>query len=319
MLRAYCRKNDQLSLIPPRDGLEDAVWIDLYRPMPEQVQLVADLGIDIPTLDDMVEIEISSRLYLHGDSTHMTAMLPGITPDGEHVSGPVTFILSPSRLVTVRHHAPRPFDSFPERAERSSSGVQSVDRLFLGLIEEIIARLADLLESAGHVLDRTVSDVFRPQSRQRAGILQSALETIGRESEVISRVRLGLLSLERVLSFYSATQGKSGEGNRLKPILKGHQRDVQALEEHADFLSTRVSLSVDAALGMISLQQSDIVRVLSVVAALFLPPTLIASTYGMNFNAMPELEWQFGYQWALGLMAVTFVGTYLLLRWKNWL
>ncbi|WBU55679.1 magnesium transporter CorA family protein [Paracoccus sediminicola] len=320
MLRAYIRQDNHLALLEPGQSPAQAIWIDLYRPLPAQIDAVSALGITVPTLEDMAEIEISSRLYLDGRIAYMTAMLPGSTPDGESISGPVTFILTSDRLVTVRHHAPRPFDSFADRADRSASGTGSADRVFLGLIEEIIARLADLLEAAGHVLDGTVRNVFKPNTRQRTGALQSALETIGQESELISRVRLGLLSLERVLSFYAATRAKlSEDSGQLKPILKGHQRDVQALQEHADFLSSRVSLSVDSTMGMISLQQNDISRVLSVVAALFLPPTLIASTYGMNFAHMPELGWSFGYEWALGLMAVTAGATYLLLKWKNWL
>ncbi|MFD1795379.1 magnesium transporter [Paracoccus aurantiacus] len=320
MLRAYKQDGDHLVEQGSGANLADAAWLDLYRPLPEQIASAEALGVMIPTLEDMSEIEISSRLYLDGQVAYMTAMLPGLTPDKQAVSGPVTFVLTPERMFTVRHHAPRPFDTFAEHASKSASGIRTTERLFLGLIEEIIARQADLLEGAGKVLDETLREVFSPQSRKRPQILQMALERIGQESDVIARIRLALLSLERVLSFYSATQpARPGDGTKLKVILKGHQRDLQALQEHADFLSSRVSLSVDATIGMISLQQNDTVRVLSVVAALFLPPTLIASTYGMNFKNMPELEWAYGYEWALGLMAATVVGTWLLLRWKKWL
>ena len=320
MLRAYAKDGNRLTPLLPGTPLTGAVWIDLYRPLPEQVAETNALGVEVPTLEDMSEIEISSRLFLDGGSAYMTAVIPGMTPDGEPISGPVTFILTPDRLVTVRHHAPRPFDTFPERADRSASGTRTAERVFLGLIEEIIARLADLLEASGAVLDDTLRQVFSPQSRKRPAALQAALERIGTESDLIARVRLSLLSLERVLTFYSATQqSRAADSGRLKAILKGHQRDLQALQEHTDSMSSRVSLAVDATIGMIGLQQNDTVRVLSVVAALFLPPTLIASTYGMNFQRMPELQWAYGYEWALGLMVATFVGTYLLLRWKNWL
>ncbi|WBU63419.1 magnesium transporter CorA family protein [Paracoccus aerodenitrificans] len=319
MLRAYETRGDVLQALPNGASLTDTAWIDLYRPMPEQIAAVQDLGVSIPTLEDMAEIEISSRLYVDGQSNYMTAMLPGLTPAGESVSGPVTFILTPERLITVRHHAPRPFETFPCRADRSASGIRSPDRLFLGLIEEVIARLADLLEGAGAVLDSTLRGVFDQQGRQSSDLLQQTLQRIGQESDLIARVRLGLLSLERVLTFYSATRGKMSETAKLKPVLRAHQRDLQALQEHTDFLTSRVSLSVDTTMGMINLQQNDIMRVMSMLAALFLPPTLIASTYGMNFEDMPELQWDFGYQWAIGLMVATVTGTYLFLRWKKWL
>ncbi|NHF71565.1 magnesium transporter CorA family protein [Paracoccus xiamenensis] len=320
MLRAYAKDGNRLKPLLPGASLTEAAWVDLYRPLPEQVVQTNALGVEVPTLEDMSEIEISSRLFLDGGNAYMTAVLPGLTPDGEPISGPVTFILAPDRLVTIRHHAPRPFDTFPERADRSATGTRSAERIFLGLVEEIIARQADLLEASGAVLDKTLRAVFLPQARKRPAALQGALERIGTESDLIARIRLALLSLERVLTFYAATQGvRSGDTGKLKAILKGHQRDLQALQEHTDSLSSRVSLAVDATIGMIGLQQNDTVRVLSVVAALFLPPTLIASTYGMNFQRMPELQWTYGYEWALGLMVATVVGTWLLLRWKNWL
>lgn len=320
MLRAYAKDGNRLTPLLPGAPLTGAAWVDLYRPLPEQVAQTDALGVEVPTLADMSEIEISSRLFLDAGNAYMTAVLPGLTPEEEPISGPVTFILTPERLVTVRHHAPRPFDTFAERADRSASGTRSAERIFLGLIEEIIARQADLLEGSGAVLDTILRQVFSPQTRKRPAVLQSALEGIGTESDLIARVRLSLLSLERVLTFYAATQNsRAGDSGKLKTILKGHQRDLQALQEHTDLLSSRVSLAVDATIGMIGLQQSDTVRVLSVVAALFLPPTLIASTYGMNFQRMPELQWAYGYEWALGLMVATVVGTWLLLRWKNWL
>ena len=139
MLYAYQTRGPGLGPLAPDQPLTDAVWIDLYRPLDRQVAPVEALGVEVPTLEDMEEIEISNRLYRDGDSAYMTAVLPGHLPDGRATAMPVTFILSPDRLVTVRHHAPSPFNTFPGRAERSSSGVGSADRIFLGLIEEIIA------------------------------------------------------------------------------------------------------------------------------------------------------------------------------------
>lgn len=319
MLHAYLSSPSGLVPMDPRGDLAQAVWIDLYRPMPEQEAAVAALGINVPSLADMEEIEISNRLYHEGDTAFMTAVLPGQLPDGHHTAGPVTFILTPSRLVTVRHHAPRPFETFPQRAEKTSTGCNSVERIFLGLIEDIIARLADLLEQAGRVMDQTTYAIFNGGSSNRAEALQSALENVGRQADLMARVRLGLLTVERVLSFYSTGMDQRAEAGKLRPILKGHMRDIQALEVHLDFLSSRVGLAVDATLGMISLQQNNTVRILSVVAALFLPPTLIASAYGMNFDVMPELHWAWGYPLALGMMVVSAVATFWFIKWKKWL
>lgn len=319
MLRAYRPAPRGLTALPPAADLAQAVWIDLYRPMPPQSAAVAALGIEVPTLADMEEIEISNRLYHEGEADVMTVVLPGQTPEGMSVSGPVTFIVTPERMVTVRHHAPRPFDTFPERADRSSTGAGSVDRLFLGLIEEIISRLADLLEGAGRVIDDTAREVFGGGTRDSDEALQAALERLGQQSEVNSRVRLGILSLSRALSFYGATVDRRHEADTLRAMLKMHMRDLQSLEVHADFLSGRVGLVVDATMGMINLRQNSTVRILSVVAALFLPPTLIASIYGMNFDLMPELHQSWGYPAALLAMLASSVATWLFFRWKGWL
>ena len=319
MLHAYVPSASGLAPLPPQPDLTQAVWIDLYRPLPEQEAAVSALGIAVPSLADMEEIEISNRLYHEGDTAYMTAVLPGQLPDGHHTAAPVTFILSPGRLITVRHHSPRPFETFPQRAEKTSTGCGSVDRIFLGLAEDIIARLADLLEQAGKVMEQTTYSIFNGGGVNRGDFLQSALENVGRQADLMARVRLGLLTMERVLSFYTTRVDKRPEANKLRPIIKGHMRDIQALEVHLDFLSSRVGLAVDATLGMISLQQNNTVRILSVVAALFLPPTLIASAYGMNFDVMPELHWAWGYPMALGMMVVSAVATYWFIKWKKWL
>ena len=191
--------------------------------------------------------------------------------------------------------------------------------VFLGLMEEITGRLADLLESAGTALDSVMRDVFLNGEMATDEFLHNALRQIGREGDLIGRVRLSLLTIERAIGFFGQSLEDRGESDALKPMVKAIQRDVQALEIHADFLSSRLGLATDTTLGVIGLAQNTTVKILSVVAALFLPPTLIASAYGMNFANMPEVHWRYGYPMALGLMVVSAVGTYLFLKWKKWL
>ncbi len=322
MLFAYCLSDGRLTQMPPDADLAGAVWIDLYCPQPEQVARVAAMGVEVPTLEDMEEIELSNRLYRLDDADYMTAVVPGQTPDKTPTAGPVTFIVTADRLITVRYHAPRPFVTFPERADRSSAGTATHIRLFLGLSEEIIARMADLLEATGKTLDQTAARVYDGGASQRPDLLQAALETLGREGEVLSRVRLGLLTVERMLSTFSlwAADRRADKTDKAQAaLIKGLMRDINSLEVHADFLSNRVSLTSDATLGMINLAQNATIRIVSVVAALFLPPTLIASAYGMNFAAMPELEWRWGYPMALGLMVASAGATFLYFKWKRWL
>ena len=315
--------------LEPGASPEAALWVDLYRPMPHQVAAVEALGLEVPTPEDMEEIEISNRLYRDEGVDVMTVVMPGHTPEGAHVASPVAFILTPGRLITVRHHSPRSFETFPTRAERSAAGCGDAQRIFVGLIEEIVARQADLLEGIGREMDKVAASVLGGQGAGPAQ-LRGALEAVGRQGELLGRIRLGLLTLERALSFFSqtlaevprkspATGGKPRKSEDLRAIIKAQLRDINALEVHGDFLAGRVSLAVDATLGMINLEQNSTVRIVSVVAALFLPPTLIASLYGMNFRIMPELDWAWGYPFALGLMLASALGTWAFFRWKGWL
>lgn len=319
MLRIFAPHLGGLAELEHGEAIEHGRWIDLFRPHDSQVQQLRGLGVDIPSLDEMEEIEISNRLYREVETDYMTAVLPGTLPDGQNVAMPVTFILTPERLVTVRHHEPRPFVTFPGHAERSAAGVTSPDCIFLGLMEEIVSQLADLLEGVGNTLRATAEQVFTDADDLRARELRSALVTLGQQSQTMAQVHQGLLSVERVLSFYTTTIDARKDIEKLRMLAKSLNRDVQALEVHGEFLGSRISLTLDATLGLINLEQNNTVKVLSVVAALFLPPTVIASIFGMNFEHMPGLDWVWGYPLALVAMVGSALAIYLLARWKQWL
>ena len=319
MLFAYRENAGHLEPLAPGEPIEAALWIDLYRPLPAQAEAVHALGVEVPTLDDMEEIEISSRLYRENGNDYMTVVLPGLSETKVPISGPVTFILSAARVVTVRHHAPRPFETYPTRADKVGPGCFSSERVFLGLIEEIIGRLADLLEATGKALDAVTQNVYRDGGKADDKMLLGSLRKVGREGDLVGRVRLSLLTIERALSFFSLSIVERKGTDGLRSAMKALTRDIQALEIHADFLSSRVAMASDATLGMINLSQNATVKIVSVVAVVFLPPTVIASAYGMNFADMPELQWAWGYPMALGLMLASAVGTYLFFKWKHWL
>ena len=313
MLFAYRAEAGHLARMPPPVVLADALWKDLYRPLTEQAAEVALLGTVVPR-------EISNRFYREGGADHMTVVLPGLSSTKLPTSGPVCFILSADRLITVRHHAPRPFETYPERADKVGPGCDRPELVFLGLMEEIIGRIADILEAIGRGLDDLAARIYQGGTTgMQADVLQTALEQLGREGDLLGRVRLALLTLERAISFFGQTLADRKGADVLQPLVKGLMRDLQALEVHADFLASRLALASDATLGMMNLSQNVTVRIVSVVAALFLPPTLIASIYGMNFAEMPELGLHFGYPLALMAMLASAIGTYLFFKWKRWL
>lgn len=318
MLFAYRAKPGGLERLAVDADPAGAIWIDLYRPMPAQIAAVEALGVSLPSREDMEEIELSARLSREPGREVMTVTLPGQTPEKTDVAGPVTMILTPERLVTLRYHMPRPFETYPLTAARGTIGPKSVDRVFLGLTGEIVARLADLLEGAGRVLDDLSGSVFGAAGSGPEK-LRAVLREVGRQGELLGRVRGALLTMGRALTFFGQVIRKHDEGERLALALGAQQRDIEALGVQIDFLSARISLIADATLGMINLDQNANIRLFSVVAVFFLPPTLVASVYGMNFRLMPELDASWGYPAALGLMVASALATWAFFKWRNWL
>lgn len=319
MLYAYRTSAGRLTRIAEPAPLTEAVWIDLFRPGPDEVASVEALGISVPTIEEMEEIEISSRLYREEGVDYMTVVLPGLSAEAMPVLAPVTFIVCDKRVVTVRYHTPRPFDSFPDQAGRGPLDSSDASGTFLGLADEIIARFADILEEIGRALDELSLRVFSENTERQAGALRGALRTIGQVGDRVGRVRLGLLTMERALSFYGQTRAEGAGSKKIAEAIKALQRDIAALGVHADFVYSRISLVDDATLGMISLEQNAAVRIFSVVAVLFMPPTLVASIYGMNFRAMPELDAPWGYPAALAAMVASAAATWVFFKWRKWL
>jgi len=324
MLNAYVSKPTGLMRIetgdPPRIPPE-AIWVDLLEPTPAEERAVEVLiGIDVPTREEMKEIETSNRLYEENGSLYMTATVAARLDTARPEATAVTFILANGRLVTNRYLDTKPFQHFRAHAQRYAGTHTSVT-LLAGLIEAFVERLADVLEQIGNDLDSVSADIFgRPAHNgdpQRAD-LRRLLERIGFLGELDSKTRESLVSLGRLLMFVQQSSSidlTSEQHGRFKSV----SRDVTALSDHASFLGSKVGFLLEATLGLVNLEQNNIIKIFSVAAVLFLPPTLVASIYGMNFEVMPELRWAHGYPMALGLMLASMVATWWLFKRKGWL
>lgn len=299
----------------------NATWIDLLKPGPDEAKQVGDhLGIGIPDRADMEEIEISSRLYRENDAAFMTAILPGQTEGDEPEMAPVSFILYGKQLITVRYHDPRAFATFPSQAHRMAMRLPDADTVLVGLLEAIIDRLADILESAGRDIDAVSATIFRkPDTKAAPRDFQGVLEKIGRKGELNSNIRDSLLTLERLASFLGHVASEREGGPELRERIKTLSGDARSLTDHSGFLSQKITFMLDASLGMINIEQNATIKIFSVVAVIFLPPTLIASIYGMNFDYMPELSWLYGYPFAVGLMIAAAILPYLYFKYRGWL
>lgn len=321
MLLAYRIEADRLCPVRPVDPIApDAIWFDLLNPShDEEAALEAHLGLGLPTKDEMQEIELSSRLYSEDGGHFMTALIPSHTDGDEPVMAPISFILTDHRLVTIRYTEPRAFVAFPQRAEKVVMGLRSGETVLLALLEAIVDRLADILERAGREIDtisRRVLGQKGAESRKGANY-KATLEEIGRKGDLTSNIRDSLATLERLVAFLGPKLTTADKENRNQ--LKALVADVRSLADHANFMAQKITFLLDATLGLINIEQNAIIKIFSVAAVVFLPPTLIASVYGMNFDYMPELQWTWGYPFAIGLMVLAAVLPYLYFKRRGWL
>jgi magnesium transporter len=302
---------------------ESTVWVDLVNPTPGEDHAVEGLvGIAVPTREEMQEIEISSRLYVENGARYMTAILMCGSDSDAPRTTPVTFILSGHRLVTVRYDMPKPFAIVENKLARTAAPGINGESVLLELLEAVIDRCADILERAGADVDGVSRAIFEPEGAARTGHAKrysDILIAIGRKGDLTSKVRESLVSIGRVVTFVVAEADNVKWSKEMRAQLKTMQRDVASLSDHASYLSNKITFVLDAMLGVVNLEQNNIIKLFSVMAVVLMPPTLIASVYGMNFKLMPELEWQHGYPMALIMMLFAAIGPYLFFKWKKWL
>jgi magnesium transporter len=329
MLQSYAAVEGKLRpLADPLAECQSAVWIDLIHPtVSEETSLEQALAIDIPTREEMEEIEVSSRLYMEGGAAHVTALvLSNADSDAPEVS-PVTFILSDRRLITVRYAEPKAFAVFAARAQKSPIGGDGADMALVGLFEAIIERMADILERTTRDIDRISHDIFKSGTKRptRTRDFQSILIDLGRKGDLASNMRDSLVTMSRALGFlilYTDQREKEGRDKRsdkdFRARLKSVARDAGSLTDHVSFVSQKVTFLLDATLGMVNIEQNQIIKIFSIAAVAFLPPTVIASIYGMNFEHMPELKSPIAYPLSLLAMILSAVGPLLYFKRKGW-
>ena len=306
----------------PRRITEQTVWIDLLNPKPaEETKVERALKIEVPTREEQREIEASSRLYQENGAYFMTATVLYQTETSEPVTTPITFILAGNMLITLRYAEPRAFSIFAARCGRPEGNLTNGTGVLIGLIETIVDRMADFIERIQGEVDSLSHSIFEMKggtaSRQRR--FDVSLKSIGREGELTSRARESTHSLGRLLTFLTHVTNERNEDKLLKARIRTAARDVTSLTDHVTFLAGKIVFLLDATLGMINIQQNDIIKIFSIAAVVFLPPTLVASVYGMNFDVMPELKWVIGYPFALVLMVLSAVLPYLYFKRKGWL
>ena len=322
MLTIYHARGMGLAKAEGEENIASAVWVDLLNPTREEEATVErQLGILVPTREEMSEIEASSRVYQEAGAHVMTAtaLHQMDTPDPQSTA--ITFILAESCLVTVRYASPGAFSMFLGRAAKGDAVCDSAMAVMLGLIEAIIDREADIIERLQAESDRLAQTIFEMKggASTRSRRFDVILKQIGRAAEHASTLRDSLLSVGRILTYVSHVALNRKEAKGARERIKTASRDVQSLADHLGYLNSRLTFMLEASLGLVSIEQNQIIKLFSVVAVVLLPPTLVATIYGMNFRNMPELEWSFGYPLALVVMVLSAVLPFLYFRRKGWL
>jgi magnesium transporter len=290
-----------------------ALWYDLDSPTDqEEADVEQELGIDVPTPAERAAFEDSARYYEEGEALHLTATLLGRRDEGPLVSGAVTFILAKGKLVTVRQIRPRAFDIGHGRASARISSAKSGADVMLALIEGAAERLADVLAEATRDANALSVKVFDEADTMD---LRTALKDLGRIGALGALAHDSLASMQRLLVYARASKGKHGlDTSRLAAIA----RDVGELERIAEQMQPRLSYLQDAVLGLINAAQTNVLKALSLATIAFVPPTLIASIFGMNFDHMTWFREPWGPWVGVAMMFAAPAALFGIAKWRRW-
>ena len=298
------------------------VWIDMEHPSEEDIQSVAKrFDIELPSAADMREIETSSRLYNDGDAHVMTAGIVYRIESQVPLSAEITFVLLPHVLITLRFATPRAFALFASQASDGDIVCDSPEAVTIGLIEAIVERQADLIERLQDETEAISKQIFETEDKQQTRTKHHAtsLKEIGRKSVILSRTRESLVSLGRLLTYFRNITQASNVPETIRQRIKTTHNDVQSIAAHIDHLTSRLTFMMDATIGLVGIEQNQIIKLFSVVAVMLMPPTLIASVYGMNFIHMPELAYTWAYPSVLAAMIISAVLPFLYFKHRGWL
>jgi magnesium transporter len=303
-----------------RETLTDASWIDLIDPTPtETAALEKAFALRVPTKEELGEIETTSRLRVEHGALYMTAPLIIATGDEPWIAAPTGFILSKEVLVIVRFVQSTIFDSV-----KKESNVERLEPTlaYIRVLEELVDHMADLLEASNKALDDASHVIFRRDNLRRlsreTSLLRQLLVRTGRTSERMARVNYTLVCLDRMAKF-TIERGREWVTQDQISRLQSVSADIASLEQYAEGVVNRIQLLQDAATGIINVAQNEVMKILTVASVAGIPPVLIAGIYGMNFKNMPELNWVWGYPFALFLIVLTTLVPLIWFKWKDWI
>jgi magnesium transporter len=326
MINAFGFNDGQLRSLtdPSAEALGRAVWIDLQGPTQDEIDRVqAATGLTVPTEDAVSEIESSSRLASRGGALYLSMQLIKFADDGPR-GVPAGFVLSPERLITVRFAPSRVFDTYAEQMPRGGAAHDTGAHVFVGLMEAIIDRQADVLEQVRADLDTVSHRIFAMGVKQEGGrkaedaTLRHTLGRLGQIGDLISHVRDTQVGAARMVPYVEA-MAADWLPKALVPRLETLRQDIASVSDFDTHLNDKLQFLLDATLGFINIAQNNVMKVMAIASVVGIPPVLIAGVYGMNFKTIPEYDWAYGYAWGWGLIILTTLIPLAAFRWRKWI
>jgi magnesium transporter len=301
----------------------DAIWVDVFAPSKEEESILEKmLNIEIPTREEMREIEVSNRLYMEKDAIYLTANILSKSDTPEPKIDAITLIITKEKLITIRYMEATIFSLFICHLAKLTPEDYHPLNLTVELLGVSIDRLADVLERIAFSLDKFSQGIFHSRLSEDSGTpnidYKSILQEIGSNGDLSMKVGESLMTINLANTYFWGVAMPS-LAPHLQAKLASLEKDIKALSTHVNLLSNKVTFLLDATLGMVTIEQNDIIKIFSIAAVMFLPPTLIASIYGMNFKFIPELSWHYGYFLAIGIMLLSAWLPYKFLKKKKWL
>jgi magnesium transporter len=314
MLKVFILEENRLVLSPSSasDDLAKAVWIDLVDPTPMEIKAVEQYtSLALPDIHDTEEIEASSHyeVYPHGLQINCSFLHP---INGYFSTTNVAFLFNSQCLITIGAREVSLLRQFQERAQAHRDVIIDPLSTIVSLIEDKIEKLADLSEEAHLAIDKISRQTFNRENVN----LEELIDNLSRQDDLNGKIRLCLMDGQRDLNFL-LRRGRLSDVNL--DITNHVLEDIKTLLSHNTFLSERLDFLLNAALSFINLEQNQIIKIFSVAAVVFMPPTVIASIFGMNFHYMPELSWTWGYPLSLLSMVIAGLAPYLYFKRKGWL
>ncbi len=310
-------------MLNERELSSGGVWIDLLDPTPDEAARVEkSRGVRIAPREELEEIETSSRLSREGDTLYMNMPVATLDGDGMLQPSPLGFVLTDKVFVTIHFARLHTTEAVLTRLAAEGAAVSAPDA-FAMMMESMVDFSADQLETISAEMTGLSQTLFRRNKkpsrniRRMHSMLRQMLADIGYAGEQLSFIRETLLALSRIITYTLETCRDWKEKDFLER-LETARHDLKSLIEHETHLSNKAQFLLDANLGFINTEQNDIFKVLTIVSVVGIPPTLIASMYGMNFHYMPELSWHYGYPLGLALIAVSTVVPIVWFKWRGW-